>query len=1737
MTALRCPNCGKEMKQVGEYWVCGNHRPLVSVPIESFSTPSVHPFSDLCAVLPTPIAFVLDEFSREGNAFVALWRMVDAAEIITRFFAITVLSDILRQKGEFPEPVQDALTEKLERPTFGAWKELLAIAIDNLPEERGQTHRFVSELLSFVRDKWLPALGSGEDKPEEKLIALRNLIAHSARLPEEQAQELLNARRQRFESLVKDLAFLANYALIACPKEGQIVWLKGLPDADGSFPEYDRPLSFVPELGRIYLVRDGEGLDLFPLHAFTDILQWREERYDFESLGEVAPQIYFRLSERGFLECIPFSHRAVFSYLGEDAYQCFRDIFKLEGWREQRRRKAEAQGIQKLWDEQVRELTEVFVGREEHIKQVKDAIKRTSKGVLWISGKPGVGKSALMAKLMRDYIGQTQHYIVIPYFFRYGQAGCSTMDFLATALKRLQAELKRTIEPAPHLPDRQKQLVEALEEVVSKTSKKVLFLVDGLDEIYRQEREFLNVPFMTIRERIVWVCAGRSEGDLEEALRSRGAEWGFPEGLPPLDEQATRAMLTEHLGRLKYALFERDEGERNRFVETVTRKSEGLPLYVRMVIEDLKAGRLTVWDEEKLPEGLVDYYERLLERLRVSDVGTVLTPLFCLLAWAKEPITEGTMKVLLQTHHLAGTPRWGELFRRAFEHGHLMLQQRPTPENEAGWTIYHHSFRQHLLESRTVIDNREWAQERWLKVCEDWKGLASQEPSLHRYILRHYPKHLHEAGRHEDFFALLHGSFLERKTELIGIGEAHADCGMAAQIAAEVGDDINLLRMIEKASGLEKGVARGWQSGQFVLSLLQDDVKLILSRASILAAEMLPWSAFLAAERVFDLGETDLALELLRQVVQREWPKYQPPTHAYGMAEGSAWDFLLGKEEEFILFVAKVATADVSLGLELIGRLFADRPGVLPNPKTAWREVIRILKTQELSPTFYRNLFEATNDWFKGSPIFGTRTLVMELFDILPRTLPSEDPTWIANAVLSCVQLRFGASESSQQGFFWACADVLDAILKLHRECSESHPLRSVLLETAQTVASSLPTVETPSEGDRTNRSMIWARLACCLQTCGNDRWREFADAALVACEKDGALVDANLIAVRQALSLLHNLEDPEIVQRVQEITETLGSRLQESINMQQEPLDKGDSDSTSLRVQLLKQFIEEHDPYRRGRIALEVYRRGLASVAELTTALSSVVRGSTDDELLRFEDALAEALIQILVDCGEPWAMEDIRRLDEGRSPKRREEVAINLTSMEARLWAAFVRNGHTNHLRSMLEARSEEALKGGDLNKLLNCCGGAILFDPDLADKFYRRMPNDLNSLDRGLAVVMLVNWLAQTQPNRLNDLGVRWLTDMPLLEHPSHLNDVAEYEIGMCRLWGKHDVFRSRLIGVIQRISLALLGTTIPQSKDERKELWEMVGYMLDAVGQIQTRSSDGSEAVVSQIIDRLRSLLQDLDSDEKNTAISSLLKQIRSTHQKGPVSRFVSQQFDHLSERGTFIGRDLQLELGLELAICLKNAEPAWAERRAQEAIAHWKDLLAEEKPAKETIERAARVLVDSLVSAFRGFRNAREFFLWELTEDLVKWAVKQEDARKVLLFLQEQIEQAKDRDSRSLLLAQVASGWLHLRDFTKVSALLEVVDFTSLKRASFYDKLLATPSSETPDELLGTLKSLLIKLLLCTPASEETFVDVLATWFNFRLRSIADRQARIQFIKRMLEAHAQWREVNPNVAKS
>jgi DNA polymerase III delta prime subunit len=804
------------MTRVGDFWVCPQHGTQPGDTLEkdtapSYAAPSPHPLSDLVAGLPFPLALLVSEYLREENLFIKLHRLTDAAEIMTRFTAMVLVSDVLRERGEFPPGLRRALSEKIERPTFGAWKDIVAEACASLPKSAGRAFCFVAELPAYVKAQLLPRLGAGERDAHESIIALRNLLAHSGRLATAQAQQLLDSHRGPFEDLVGEIGFLQGYDLVACAADGRALSLRGFPQRDGAFPPYDTSRirqSLQPE--RVLLVRGTEALDLFPLQSFSEVIQRREER--IERLAEATPQLYFRLSSKGYLEFTPMAEGVAFTQQRGSALERFWELFRLEEWR--RLTEAEHQRRESGFEDLLADLGEVFVGRELHVDQVKARLKAQDSGVLWISGQPGVGKSALMARLVRDFQG-APHWLAVPYFFRIGRGDCSTDHFIKAALLNLSTAMGEGRLLAPTPEERRQQFVERLGRAAERLSRKVLLLVDGLDEIYRIDKSFVALLSAGAAPRVVWLCAGRSEpAELEQALRQGAVQWVFPDGLPPLDEQAVRALLTSHLDRLKYRLFARDELEQgewhNRFVEVLLRKSEGLPLYVRMVIDDLCTGKWTLEDEARLPDGLKAYFDQILERLRVSDAGSVLTPLFCLLVWAKEPVTEPALKGLLGEHHLSRSPRWDELFERALQQGHLMLRRAPTPEDAAGWTFYHDSFRQHLRESATVMESREWAKTAWIGYGARWREL--DDP----YLLRHLPAHLYEAGAGRELVDLLCGTdFLAVKVaRLKDPFRAAQDVRWLTLTLLDAGSDQKIVDLAVSEQGyLRDGIVWGLREG------------------------------------------------------------------------------------------------------------------------------------------------------------------------------------------------------------------------------------------------------------------------------------------------------------------------------------------------------------------------------------------------------------------------------------------------------------------------------------------------------------------------------------------------------------------------------------------------------------------------------------------------------------------------------------------------------------------------------------------------------------------------------------------------------------------------------------------------------------------------------------------------------------------------------------------------------------
>jgi len=432
----------------------------------------------------------------------------------------------------------------------------------------------------------------------------------------------------------------------------------------------------------------------------------------------------------------------------------------------------------------IRELLEVFVGRDEDVKRVKALIREHESGVFWIPGEPGVGKSALMAKLTEVYEDDSEDLLLIPYFFRLGHSGCSTVEFLRTALSHLHTALGKPGEISSVMAVH--ELIPAFRDAGGKLNRKILFLIDGLDEIHRSDPGFVSL--MLGGSEAVWVCAGRRETDIEDRLDDGGAERIFPDGLCRLDGPSVRAMLTAHLDQGSYSGGEIADAQSEEFVGALIEKSEGLPLFVRMLVEDMKRGALK--PEENLPDGLSAYYERILDRLRGSDVGNIVGEMFCLLAYAKTPVTEPALKTLLSERDFAQDRGWGGELDKALAYGRFMLRSGMTPDGVPGWTLYHDTFRHHLLTSERVSRFREHAKSDWLKWLGRWENLNDEV--LRRYALRHYPGHLSEAGEYETLFDLARNNvFLQT--------QGFSDPGLSLQIlqaalkGAVEGDDGRLM--------------------------------------------------------------------------------------------------------------------------------------------------------------------------------------------------------------------------------------------------------------------------------------------------------------------------------------------------------------------------------------------------------------------------------------------------------------------------------------------------------------------------------------------------------------------------------------------------------------------------------------------------------------------------------------------------------------------------------------------------------------------------------------------------------------------------------------------------------------------------------------------------------------------------------------------------------------------------------
>jgi tetratricopeptide (TPR) repeat protein len=170
---------------------------------------------------------------------------------------------------------------------------------------------------------------------------------------------------------------------------------------------------------------------------------------------------------------------------------------------------------------------------------------------------------------------------------------------------------------------------------------------------------------------------------------------------------------------------------------------------VKCVIEDVLCGDLSPEPGAALPPTLHAYHEKLLQRCQVGDLHQLLTPLVALLALAREPLSTDEIAALLRRRGMLAASDDGEsLVRRSLGAIGSMITLAPDPDGGDGYTLWHHSLRQHVLGSESLRHAVATAREAMLAAARNPGGDGAE-----RYLYRQGLSHRLEAGDRDGVLA------------------------------------------------------------------------------------------------------------------------------------------------------------------------------------------------------------------------------------------------------------------------------------------------------------------------------------------------------------------------------------------------------------------------------------------------------------------------------------------------------------------------------------------------------------------------------------------------------------------------------------------------------------------------------------------------------------------------------------------------------------------------------------------------------------------------------------------------------------------------------------------------------------------------------------------------------------------------------------------------------------------------
>jgi hypothetical protein len=348
--------------------------------------------------------------------------------------------------------------------------------------------------------------------------------------------------------------------------------------------------------------------------------------------------------------------------------------------------KARPTALQRAFDSFIADRTKGFVGRQ-FVFEALDAFladERQESGYFIIRGEPGIGKSALIAYLVKNW-GYIHHFNIAL------QAINRPRQFLSSICAQLIDLFKLE---HPTVPDDAYESGALLNELLAEAGNKLerderlVVAIDALDEVdatgVSGRANLLYLP-ESLPTGVFVVVTTRPKHDMH--LRVTNSRTLDLEADSAGNVRDVREYIQSHLSdkQMQKRLVAWGTTP-EQFTEAMLKKSEGNFMYLRHVLPAVKAGRFMHGRLDELPDGLLAYYRSHWAQMREQDAATIV----CVLAAVKEAVSVDQIAAFTELD-----PDWVRQVVREWRE--FLYEERGT---EAGhlYRVYHATFQEFLKE-------------------------------------------------------------------------------------------------------------------------------------------------------------------------------------------------------------------------------------------------------------------------------------------------------------------------------------------------------------------------------------------------------------------------------------------------------------------------------------------------------------------------------------------------------------------------------------------------------------------------------------------------------------------------------------------------------------------------------------------------------------------------------------------------------------------------------------------------------------------------------------------------------------------------------------------------------------------------------------------------------------------------------------------------------------------------------